>query len=197
VRTSGAGAPRFEKIWRLQNLIKINPFSRKGDRYEVLSLCRPLLIGLLLLAVSSTSFAAVTANSVVTAQTPNNGKQNFVQGTDSAGTYKTIYTAGSNGSKCNGITVANDDASATHVMTFEIVNGGTSYHFSTFTTTSPASGSYSTANAITTTNWAGLPTDSDGNPYIQLISGDVLKATFATALTSADEIDVFASCADF
>jgi hypothetical protein len=156
----------------------------------------PLVLGLLLIP-SSTSFAAVTANSVVTAQTPNNGKQNFVQGTDSAGTYKTIYTAGSNGSKCNGITVANDDASATHVMTFEIVNGGTSYHFSTFTTTSPASGSYSTANAITTTNWAGLPTDSDGNPYIQLVSGDVLKATFATALTSADEIDVFASCADF
>ncbi|MBV8453691.1 MAG: hypothetical protein JOZ29_15680, partial [Deltaproteobacteria bacterium] len=36
------------------------------------------------------AWAAVTANSVVTAQTPNNSKQNFVQGTDSAGTYKTL-----------------------------------------------------------------------------------------------------------
>jgi hypothetical protein len=39
--------------------------------------------------------------------------------------------------------------------------------------------------------------DSDGNTYIQLISGDTLKATFATALTSADQIEMFASCADF
>jgi hypothetical protein len=156
-----------------------------------------LVLGFFMALLSAPAFAGVTANSVVTAQTPNNGKQNFVQGTDSAGTYKTIYTAGTNGSKCNAVSVANDDASATHVITFEVVNGGTSYHFSTFTTTSPASGSYSTANALSVTNWAGLPTDSDGNPYLQLVNGDVLKATFATALTSADEIDVFAACADF
>lgn len=154
-------------------------------------------IVLLWLTLAGSASAAVTANSVVTAQTPNNGKQNFVQGIDSAGTYKTIYTAGANGSRCNGIVVANDDASATHVVTFEIVNGGTSYHYMTFTTTSPASGSYSTVSALSNTIWPGLPIDSDANAYIQLVSGDVLKATFATALTSADEIDVFASCSDF
>jgi hypothetical protein len=155
------------------------------------------VLGLLGILLSGPAFAAVTANSVVTAQTPNNGKQNFIQGTDAAGTYKTIYTAGTNGSKCNGISVANDDASATHVITFEVVNGANTYHYSTFTTSSPASGSYSTANALSSTNWAGLPVDSDGNPYLQLVNGDVLKATFATALTASDEIDVFAPCADF
>jgi len=153
------------------------------------------LIGLLLCAAPA--WAAVTANSVVTAQTPNNGKQNFVQGTDSAGTYKTLYTAGSNGSKCNAVVVANNDASAAHVITFEVYNGSTGYPLATFTTTSPASGSYSTVNAISSTNFPGLPVDSDGNSYIQLVSGDTLKATFATALTSSDQIEMFASCADF
>jgi len=155
------------------------------------------LIAACLLASSPAAWAAVTVNSVVTAQTPNNGKQNFAQGTDSAGTYKTIYTAGANGSKCNGLVIANNDPSATHVITLEIVNGGTSYPLATFVTTSPTSGQYSTVNAINSTNWPGLPLDSDGNPYVQLISGDTLKATFATALTSSDQIEVFAACADF
>ena len=139
--------------------------------------------------------ATVTANSVITTQTPNNGKQNFIQGTDSAGTYKTLYTAGANGSKCTGISASNNDASATHILTFEIVNGGNTYHTVTITTVSPGAGAYSTASVLAA--WAGLPSDSDGNSFIFLVSGDVLKATFATALTASDEIDMVATCADF
>ena len=148
-------------------------------------------------ALAPQALAAVTANSVITAQTPNNSKQNFVQGSDAAGTYKTLYTAGGNGSKCNAVVVANNDASATHVITLEVVNGGTGYPLVTFVTTSPTSGQYSTVNAISAINFPGLPVDSDGNPYIQLVSGDTLKATFATALTASDQIEMYASCADF
>ncbi|MBV8054878.1 MAG: hypothetical protein JO071_06520, partial [Deltaproteobacteria bacterium] len=129
----------------------------------------------------------------------NNSKQNFVQGTDAAGTYKTLYTAGANGSKCNGLVIANNDGTATHVITLEVVNGGTSYPLASFTSTlAPTNNTtYSTANALSSTNWPGLPLDSDGNPYLQLVSGDTLKGTFATALTSSDQIETFASCADF
>lgn len=156
---------------------------------------RRLLTLLFLLSVAAPTWASVTTNAVVTAQTPNNGKQNFIQGTDSAGTYKTVYTGGANGSKCTGISVANNDASATHIITFEITNGGNTYHTVTITTASPGAGAY--ANASVLSAWTGLPSDSDGNPYLLLVSGDVLKATFATALTASDEIDVLATCADF
>lgn len=146
--------------------------------------------------VSTSAFASVTANSVITAQTPNNGKQNFVQGTDSPGTFKTIYTAGANGSRCNALVASNNDASATHVVTIEVVNGANSYPLGTFVTTSPTSGQYNTVAALGTVLF-GLPVDVNGNAYIQLVSGDTLKATYATALTSTDQIDMFASCSDF
>jgi hypothetical protein len=50
---------------------------------------------------------------------------------------------------------------------------------------------------MSTTLWPGLPVDSDGNPYIILVSGDTLQATFATALTSTDFVNIVAQCADF
>ena len=47
--------------------------------------------------------AATTPNSVVTAQTPKLAVVQFLQGTDTAGTYKTLYTGGANGSKISGM----------------------------------------------------------------------------------------------
>jgi len=140
------------------------------------------------------SWATVTANSVVTAQTPNRGVQNFVQGTDAAGTFKTVYTAGSAGTKCNAFVVATNDGTAQHVITIEVSNGGTAYPLMTFTSTlAPTNNTtYATMNAFSATNFPGLAVDSDGNPYIQLINGDTLKATFATALTASDQILMYA-----
>lgn len=160
---------------------------------------RRLLALLCLLCVSAPAWASVTTNAVVTTQTPNNGKQNFIQGTDSAGTFKTIYTAGANGSKCTGMSVANTDSSATHLVSFEITNGGNTYLTSSLTTVSPGVGATGSANAMSA--WVGLPSDSDGNPYVFLVSGDVLKATFASALTGSltplAQITVLITCADF
>lgn len=152
--------------------------------------------GLAAILATAPVFASVTANSVITAQTPTNGKQNFVQGTDSPGTFKTVYTAGTNGSRCNGLTVANNDPSATHVVTIEVANGANSYPLGTFVTAEPTAGQYSTVGALGSVIF-GLPVDVNGNPYIQLVSGDTLKVTYASALTSADQIVVYASCSDF
>lgn len=142
--------------------------------------------------------AAVTATPVFV-QTPNIGVQTFIQGTDTAGTYKTLYTGGSNGSKCTGLMAESNDNSATHLLTVEIIHSSTTVPMAAVTI--PLSGGASTygtpLNLMSSTNWPGLPVDSDGNPYFYLTNGDTLKATYATNLTSTDQINFMAVCADF
>ena len=160
---------------------------------------RPLALAAALSLFASTALAAVTANSVVTPQTPNRGIVQFLQGTDSAGTYKTLYTAGSNGSKCSALWETNNDGSATHLVTVEIVNGGVNYGGVAVTTASNDGYANATPakNFMAPSNWPGLPLDSDGNPFFFLASGDTLKATFATALTASKWINLAVICADF
>lgn len=149
--------------------------------------------------VAAPARAATTPNSIVTPQTPNRGIVQFLQGTDSAGTYKTLYTAGANGSRCYGMWMTNNDASATHLITVQIVNGGVKYGGTALTTVSSAgfvSGT-SAQSLMTSSVWPGLPIDQYGNPYLQLASGDTLQATFATALTATDLINIVVSCSDY
>lgn len=147
----------------------------------------------------SPAHAAVTANSAVTAQTPNRGIVQFLQGTDTAGTYKTLYTAGANGSVCNALWETNNDPSATHLVTVQIVNTAVKYG-GTAVTTAHSDGFASAVppqNFMSTTNWPGLPLDTAGNPYLQLVSGDTVQATFATNLTASDLINLVIFCADY
>lgn len=154
-----------------------------------------LLLALMGLLLVSPSWAAVTANSIVTAQTPNRGLQQFLNAS-TPGTYGAVYTAGANGSKCNAFWVDNNDPSATHVITCQIVNGGTKYGGFSLTTVSPAGAtSFNQATLLPATTVVGG--DSDGNPYLQLINGDTLQCTFATTITSGDQVDIHAQCSDF
>jgi hypothetical protein len=154
--------------------------------------------------------AAVTANNPITPQVINRAVAQFLQGTDAAGTYKTLYTAGSNGSRCVAVQTTNNDGSATHLLTFQLVNGGVKYGGTAITTVSSAG--FANANPaqlitkvpsyspwVPTTGlplWP-LPEDSDGNGFIEMISGDTLQVTFATNLTASTLINVYASCVDF
>lgn len=150
----------------------------------VIGLCFPLL-------------GAVSTNSFVTPQTPKNTKTCFIQGTDTAGTYKTIYTGGSNGSKIVGIWIGNNDdvshlatvrmsASTTdHCATNGTCGSGTSI---TITASAGYAASTPVLNAFSTSNWPGLPIDSDGNPYMFLSDNtQTIEATFATAFSTAGE----------
>lgn len=154
---------------------------------------------LLTRALGMPGYAAVTPNSAVTAQTPNRGIVQFLQGTDSAGTYKTLYTAGANGSLCKAIWETNNDGSATHLITLELVNSAVKYGGVAVTTASNDGYANGTPakNLMSSTNWPGLPLDSDGNPFLFIASGDTLQATFATALTASDKINLTSVCADF
>jgi len=158
--------------------------------------------GLLMLCVLGTALvaqAAVTPNSVVTLQTPTRGLVQFLQGTDTAGTYKTLYTAGTNGSRCTGMYLTTDDGTATHLVTIQVVNGGVRYGGVALTTALSAGFANGTAALapMAPTLWPGLPLDSDGNPYLQLVSGDTLQATYATALTAGTRISLVAICGDY
>jgi hypothetical protein len=116
-----------------------------------------------------------------------------------AGTYKTLYTGGANGSKCIAIWENNNDGSAAHLVTIEVVNSAVKYGGVAITTASNqgyVSGTPS-VNFFNQAVWPGLPVDSDGNPFIFLANGDTLQATFATALTTSDKINLVAVCSDF
>lgn len=139
----------------------------------------------------------VTANNVVTAQTPGRGIVRFVGTTDAAGTDKAIYTAGANGSKVYGLTVTN--GATAHNATLAINNGGTRYVLNTVSLTVNAgqNGTVLPIAAMSVVNWPGLAVDSNGNPYLLLASGDTLEAQYATAQGTADTISISCLAADF
>lgn len=162
-----------------------------------LGLAAAALVGLSL--AGPIADAAVTANSNITPQTPNRGIVQFLQGTDAANTDKTLYTAGANGSICKGMTATTNDGSTAHLITVQLKNGSVDYG-GTAVNVPVSSGFASGAppvNMMSSTNWPGLPLDSDNNPFIYLISGDTLQAQYASTLTSAKVANVIVVCSDF
>jgi hypothetical protein len=155
---------------------------------------KKVILLLTLLFWGSISFAAVTPNSGIAVQTPNRGIVQFLQGTDVSGTYKTLYTGGTNGSKISGIYMTSND-STSHLVTCQIVNSTVKYggvSINTGTTLPGFANAVPAINLMSSTNWPGLPIDAWGNPYLILASGDTLQCTFATNLTSSDLINLVA-----
>lgn len=141
------------------------------------------------------AFAAVTPNSAVTAQTPNRGLVQFLPAS-TPGNYSTLYTSGANGSRCNAFWVDNNDASATHIITCQLVNGGIKYGGFSLTTVSPAGAtSFNQASLMPATTIVGQ--DTDYNPFLTLTSGDTIQCTYATAVTAAEQVDIHIQCGDF
>src|ERR1700676_3163110 len=112
---------------------------------------------------------ATTPNSVVSVQVPNRGVVQIANA--DAQTQKVVYTGGANGSKITSLTAVSTDTSARDVQV-SLTNGGTSYPICTVTIPIGAgnSGTVPTVNMINTTQFPGLPFDSDGNPYFHLAS---------------------------
>ena len=140
---------------------------------------------------------AVTANNVVTPQTPNRGVVRFVGTTDTTLSDKAIYTAGTNGSKVLGLTATN--AGTAHNLTLAINNGGTRYVLNTLSLTASAGQNGSTAPiaCMSIANWPGLAIDNNGNPYVLLDSGDTLEGQYATAQATGDTISLYTVAVDF
>jgi hypothetical protein len=154
-------------------------------------------IGLATLPQIYSASAATTPNSFITPQTPNRGGVRFNQGTDGPLTYKTLYTAGANGSRCYTVLASNND-SVTHALVLTVYNAGTQYLNIEITTSATAGNVSGTPpNNLIGAFSGGLPVDQNGNPFIQLISGDTLQMEYGTALTSATFIAGYAYCVDY
>ena len=140
---------------------------------------------------------AVTGNNVITIQTPNRAEVRFVGTTDAAGTDKTVYTAGTNGSKVWGLTATN--GGTIHNLTLAITTSGTRYVLNTVSLPVNAgqNGTVVPVSLMSIVNWPGLAVDSNGNPYILLDSGDTLTAQYATAQGTADTISLTGAAGDF
>lgn len=164
------------------------------------------LITALALVALCGPLGAATVNTPIFPQVLKNTRTCFVQGTDAAGTYKTIYTGDADGSKVVGIWAGtNDDVS--HLFTVRHSTSTTDHCATngtcgsgaavTLAATSGYAAGVPVHNMISTTNWPGLPTDTDGNPFMFLNDAtQTLEATFATAFSTAGEhvcVNVIAS----
>lgn len=139
---------------------------------------------------------AVT-NTPVFVQTPRVDVQNYTTA-DTAATYKTIFTGGTNGSKIVGVNITTDDTTAAHLVTIAVTRNSTNYVLGVASLTVAGEGTQSGTVAVDGLSGIRCPVDNDGQKYLFLQStADTLRATFATAITAAKRIDVVATGADF
>lgn len=137
------------------------------------------------------------SNKAVYLQTPKLILAQFLQGTDVAGTFKTVYTGVTESSRINSLFANCNDSASAHLLTIEFRRGSVSY--GGIAVNIPLSSGY-TAGALPIdimALWPGLPYDSDGNKYIPLESGDLLRATFATALQASAVLNINGVAAEF
>jgi hypothetical protein len=185
----------------LEALRLTKPYLRQATFHhrENISMLRIFLI-ILLIGCGVSASAGTTPNSYITPQVPNRGLVQFFQGTDAQGTLKTLYTSGANGSRCYGGWVTSTD-SVPHPVYIRLINGDIDFGGAAFVI-GPTAGVAPGAPPLawmTQNLWGqGIPIDEYGNPYIQLIPGDSLKAVYTGSFTSGNAaISVYAACSDF
>lgn len=101
---------------------------------------------------------------------------------------KTVATAGANGSKVTGLTIASDDAA--RVLQIWLTRSATSYLLATVdvAANSGFDGIVAVTNGMNSVEWPGLPIDNDGQVYFFLESGDTLQISVTVAVTAAKTI---------
>lgn len=147
---------------------------------------------------------ALTPNSEITPQTPNNAKVVFTNAnaTNPVG----LYNSGSNGSKIVGVIITStDNVSHDFQLSIQGRSGGGNVVYPLGTVSVPIgagnSGSVPSVNALNNAQFPGLPVDSDGNPYLILVIvggvPDVLEGTLLTAIAGSGTVTVNIIAADF
>lgn len=109
---------------------------------------------------------------------------------------KTLVTAGTNGSKVTGVTLATDETSARTIELW-VTRSATNYLLGAANVPIGA-GSTAGVNAVDLMGVIpGLPIDNDGQPYLLLMSGDVLKVSCTGTITAAKTMYAAAVYGDF
>jgi hypothetical protein len=124
-------------------------------------------------------------------QSVKNGKIQIANGDGQ--NQKTVYTAATNGDKVTSLIAVSTDTSNRDVQV-SITNGGTSYPLGTISVVAGAGNTsgVNSVNMLDPTHLVGLAQDSDGNYYIQLVTGDTLTVSALATVTSGKLITVTA-----
>lgn len=154
----------------------------------------PMLV-LMVLLFSSLCLAAVT-NTPVFVQTP----QLMVIQLPTAGQTPQALgpTPGADGTKCIGMTATNTSANP---YTLQVTFSRSAVNYVEMTVLVPANSGNTAAalaiNMMSAANWPGLPTDSDGNPFFLLKSGDGIQINSTVAMADPAKVSVQAICGNF
>lgn len=118
-------------------------------------------------------------------KTPNFGSVQITTGTGSS-TLVTVYTGGVNGSKISSLIATALGTTAAFDVQWGVTNGSTFLLIGTVSVSAGAGStdSVNTVNMMNTTSVAGLPIDSDGNPFFFLASSAWSVQTKAPATSS-------------
>jgi hypothetical protein len=114
-------------------------------------------------------------------------------------TLKTLYTGGTNGSKVENIVVTNTDSTAAYVVQIYITISSTNYLIGTINV--PLSSGNTTSapgiNVISNSNVGTFARDPNGNAYIYVANGAVLKVASTTTVTTAKALTFYAQGGDY
>jgi len=126
--------------------------------------------------------------------------QNWIlQLTPTQTTTSTLFiTAGTNGTKVELINVTSTDTTARDVIV-NIFNSSTNYQISQISIpiTAGTINSTPSVNLLTNSQFASLPRDTNGNPYIYLASGYNLYIAMGTTITTAKVVTLIAHGVNF
>lgn len=109
----------------------------------------------------------------------------------------TVYTPPVSGAKVVALMGSSTDATARDIQ-LAITKGGVDYPIGTTTVaiTSGTIAATAQTNLLNRTNFPGLPVDSDGQPYLLLETGAVLKAKSLVAVTAAAFVNIVGTAAE-
>jgi hypothetical protein len=160
------------------------------------------ILALLALLIATPALAQTTPNSYMALQKIQPAAQKFVQGVDAPGTYKTIYIGGTNGSICFNLIAMANDQTTPHLVSIRYTTAAAATFDICSATVSPASPAlganlFGPAVGVFFANNCPLPISQAGNAYMQLKAGDLLQASYTTALTAGNQINLIAQCGDF
>lgn len=110
----------------------------------------------------------------------------------------TVVTPGAQGQKVTSLIASSDDTAARDLQ-LVITKGAVDYPLGTVAIPITAGTIAATPHVdlLAPGMMPGLPTDSDGNPYLLLETGAVLKAKVLVAVTAAKFINIIAKGGDF
>jgi len=142
------------------------------------------------------SWALVTANSIVTAQTPRAYKAQITNTSSTAAV--NLVAGGINGTKVISIICSNTDTSA-YSVTFSVFRSPSSYVLGTVAIPASAGNLAGSppVSILNTTNVPGVPQDSDGNPYLFLEPTDTLQMANGSIIAAGKAISCHTVAADF